>query len=488
VRRLFQSFYARLSTLFLVLTLALGAGFIAIAFSAAAHLFDEVEQLLNREYAGSIAGELAPLVSAGFDEKRVSGAIHYMMVLNPRVEFYLLDAAGRILSYFASPAERLALDSIDPAPLRSFIASGGSRPILGQDPRGAGRRKPFSAAPLRMGGQDGYVYVILEGQGFDRSLAAIRESYYMRAGMAAVLVTLLATLAAGFALFFLLTRRLSVLGQAVKAFQAGDLGRRARVRGSDELGVLGRTFNDMAASLQAGMEKLTQSERMRTELIANISHDLRSPIASIRGSLETIVLKEGELSPEQRRQFVQTSLRNTESLQKLVDELFDLVKLETRQVEPRRESFPLAELAQDVVLKLKPQADRASVLLTADLPPDLPPVRADIGMIERVLSNLIENALRFTPEGGSVRVALSVGDGSVAVCVSDTGSGISPEDLPHIFERFYRADKSRDRSSAGAGLGLAIAKQIVELHGSPLSVESSPGRGARFHFSLPASP
>jgi signal transduction histidine kinase len=339
-----------------------------------------------------------------------------------------------------------------------------------------------------MGGQDGYVYVILEGQGFDRSLAAIRESYYMRAGMAAVLVTLLATLAAGFALFFLLTRRLSVLGQAVKAFQAGDLGRRARVRGSDELGVLGRTFNDMAASLQAGMEKLTQSERMRTELIANISHDLRSPIASIRGSLETIVLKEGELSPEQRRQFVQTSLRNTESLQKLVDELFDLVKLETRQVEPRRESFPLAELAQDVVLKLKPQADRASVLLTADLPPDLPPVRADIGMIERVLSNLIENALRFTPEGGSVRVALSVGDGSVAVCVSDTGSGISPEDLPHIFERFYRADKSRDRSSAGAGLGLAIAKQIVELHGSPLSVESSPGRGARFHFSLPASP
>jgi signal transduction histidine kinase len=401
------------------------------------------------------------------------------------VEIYLLDAQGKVVSYFADPAGTLARSAVDPAPLREFIRSAGRTLIQGPDPRSAARSKPFSAAPLRMGNEDGYVYVILGGQSYDRSLRAIRESYYLRAGLTALLGAVLATLIAGFALFFLLTRRLAALGQAVKAFQAGELGRRVPARGSDELGALGRSFNEMAQAIQAGVEKLRLAERMRTELIANISHDLRSPIASIRGSLETILLKDAELSAEQRRGFLEASARNTESLQRLVGELFDLVKLETRQVEPRREAFQLAELAQDVVLKHRPQAERASVSLSAVLPPDLPLVLGDISLIERVLSNLIENALAFTPAGGTVRVGLAAGEGSVRVSVADTGSGISAEDLPHIFDRFYRADKSRDRASGGAGLGLAIAKQIVELHASPLEVESEPGRGALFTFSLP---
>jgi signal transduction histidine kinase len=374
---------------------------------------------------------------------------------------------------------------VDLAPLVEFIRSGGRLLVQGPDPRSATRFKPFSAAPLRMGKDEGYVYVILGGQSYDRSLQTLRERYYVRAGVTALLGAVAATLIAGFSLFFLLTRRLAALGQAVRGFQAGDFGRRVPARGEDELGDLGRSFNEMAETIQAGVEKLRLAERMRSDLIANISHDLRSPITSLRASLETILLKDAELSAEHRRVFLETSLRSTEGLQRLVGELFELVKLETRQVEPRREAFQLAELVQDVTLKYRPQADRASVTIAALLPPELPLVTADIGLVERVLSNLIENALAFTPAGGSVSVGLATEDEGVSVSVADTGRGIAAEDLPHIFERFYRADKSRDRSSGGAGLGLAIAKEIVELHGGRLLVESEPGRGARFAFRLP---
>ncbi|MGA2974350.1 MAG: HAMP domain-containing sensor histidine kinase [Spirochaetia bacterium] len=487
--RLFRaSFYARLSGIFLLLILALGAGCVIIAFQSSSHLFDDVEQLLNREYARSIADELRPLVAAGFSEERVKSAIHYMMVLNPMVEIYLLDGQGRILAYFLNPAEKILRGSVDLGPVRAFIDSAGRRLALGEDPRTAARSRPFSAAPLAMGAEQGYVYIILGGERYDASLRMIRDSYYVRAGAIAFFLALAATVMVGLSLFFLLTRRLASLSEAVRAFQRGDLERRVEARGRDELGDLGRSFNEMAVTIAASVEKLRLAERMRRELIGNISHDLRSPLASIQGYLETMVLKDAQLSSEERRRFLEVSLRNTASLQRLVEELFELAMLDSGQTAPREEQLQIAELAQDVVLKLAPGAQSAGVSLSVDPVAELPLVSCDIGMIERVLTNLIENALRFTPAGGAVRVTLTPEGQGVRVTVADTGEGIPAEDLPHIFERFYRADKSRERTSGGAGLGLAIARQIVELHKSSLVVESAPGQGARFSFHLSAMP
>ncbi len=486
--RVFRSFYARVSTIFLLLIVILGAGWVLIAFNSARSLFSKVEQVLNRQYARSIAAEIQPMVAGGFDESRVRSAIHYMMVLNPMVEIYLLDARGKILAYFTGPSDRVERGSVDLGPVRRFIQSGGEQLVLGDDPRSSARMKPFSAAPLSMGSADGYVYIILGGEHYDATLRMIRQSYILRAGVVALLLALLCTLIVGLSLFFLLTRPLRSLSDAVRAFQKGERGHRVAVRGSDEVAALGTSFNDMAATIEADMEKLREAERMRRELIGNVSHDLRSPLASIRGYLETILLKDALLSPEERRRFLEISLKNTASLQRLVEELFELVKLDTRQVQLRREPFQAAELAQDAVLKLKPKADEAGVTLVVEGPRDLPLVRGDIGLVERVLTNLIENAVSFTPAGGSVRVALSPRDGGVRVSVIDTGAGIEPEDLPHIFERFYRADRSRDRSHGGAGLGLAIAREIVELHGSALQVESRVNEGTRFSFTLGLSP
>ncbi|HUI71565.1 MAG TPA: HAMP domain-containing sensor histidine kinase [Spirochaetia bacterium] len=487
MRQIFRSFYARISTIFLLLIVVLGAGWVAIAFNSARQLFSAVEQVLNREYARSIAAEIQPMVASGFDENRVRGAIHYMMVLNPMVEIYLLNDAGKILAYFTGPSGKIERSSVDMEPVRKFVASGGERLILGDDPRGATRAKPFSAATLTMGNDTGYVYIILGGERYDATLRMIRQSYILRAGMVALLLALLSTLIVGLSLFFLLTRPLRALSDAVRAFERGESGRRVRVRGTDELAGLARSFNDMAATIEADMEKLREAERMRKELIGNISHDLRSPLASIQGYLETILLKDAQLAPEERRRFLEISLKNTASLQRLVEELFELVKLDTRQVQLKREPFQAAELAQDAVLKLKPGADAAGVVLTVEGPRDLPLVTGDIGLVERVLTNLIENAVAYTPRGGSVKVALSQENGPVQVSVIDTGTGIGPDDLSHIFDRFYRADRSRDRSRGGAGLGLAIAREIVELHGGALHVESKVNAGTRFSFTLSPS-
>ena len=479
-----QSFYAKLSTIFLVLILALGAGSIIIAFSAARHLFDEVEQALNRDYAASIANEIQGKVAGGFSEERIMSEIHYMMVLNPMVEIYVLNEHGEVISYFTHPGETIERTTIDLAPIKEFVHRGPDTLILGDDPRNQSAKKPFSAAPLSMGNDQGYVYVILRGDSFDRSLASLKDNYYLRTGLSTFVFAVLATLVAGLSLFFLLTRKLRLLSQAVKAFEGGEFGRRVSVTGGDEIGDLGRAFNEMAASIEAGVEKLKLAEQQRSEMIANISHDLRGPLTSIRGNLETVLLKEQSLDREERQALLTISLKNVSSFQKLVEDLFELAKLETRQAEPTREPFQLTELAQDVVLKLKRQAEEAGIELSVVRPGDVRPVNADIGMIERVLTNLLENALRFTPAGGSVCVSVDQVDGQVRARVTDTGSGIGVEDLPHVFERFYRADKARNRSIPGTGLGLAIAKQIVELHGGNIGVESTPGSGSTFTFTL----
>jgi signal transduction histidine kinase len=482
---IFRSFYAKLSLIFLILILALGAGSLAIAFSAARHLFDETEQLLNREYASSIALELQPMVVEGFSESGIKNAIHYMMVLNPMVEIYLIDAKGTIKAYFTHPAEKLSQDSIDLVPLEKFISSNGFEPVLGEDPRTGGKRKPFSAAPLLMGEDHGYVYVILRGQSYDRSFEMLRSSYYIRTGLSTFFFAFLATLIVGLFLFFFLTRRLRHLSSAVKAFEAGKYDFRVAIRGSDELGALARAFNEMATSIEAGIENLHQAEHQRSDLITNISHDLRSPLTSIRGHLETMLLKDMKMTDKEGREFLEISLKNVSSFQKLVEELFELAKLETHQIKLRNEAFQIAELVQDVALKIKPSADFSLVTITIDQPEKLSPINGDIGMIERVLTNLLENAIAHTPEKGQVNISIVQKDEELLLTVSDTGSGIAQEDLPHIFERFYRADKSRDRRTPGTGLGLAITKEIVGLHSGRIEADSPEGKGAVFRIFLP---
>lgn len=478
---MFRSFYAKLALIFLSLILLLGIGALVIAFNASGHLFDEVEQLLNREYAQSIALELQPIVEEGFDLENVKHAIHFMMVLNPMVEIYLLDQSGSVLAYFTHPEDKIIRNSINIEPLKQFIESGGLKPVLGDDPRTVNETKPFSAAKLKIGQSDGFVYVILRGQSFDRSLAMVRSSYYLRSGLLTFIIALILTIAVGFILFFYQTRRLKLLSSAAQTFEKGDYSFRINIWGSDEISDLGRAFNQMAESIETGIKKIHFAEKERRDLITNISHDLRSPITSIRGHLETIILKKNNLSISEAEELVQISIKSVKSLQNLIDELFQLANLESGHIELRKESFILTDLVQDIVLKLKGTAEESGMKIVVNSFDRVPLFSGDIGMLDRAITNLIHNALQYCPEGSLVEVIIRYVNG-FEILITDNGNGVPDDDLLHIFERFYRADKSRNRGISGTGLGLAIVKQIIELHDGSITAFNNENGGATFRI------
>ncbi len=469
------SFYSKLSSIFLILILLLGTGILIITFSASGRLFDEVEQVLNREYANSIALELQPIVEDGFSIEKVKSAIHYMMVLNPMVEIYLLNSEGYILAFFTAPGDKLVIDSVNLEPIKHFFEPNVQLPIFGDDPRSINNKKPFSAAKLKMGIDRGFVYVVLRGEEYDRSIKGISTSYYLKTGLSTVLFAILITLVLGFILFFLLTKRLRILNNVVQDFKNGNYKSRVNISGTDELSFLGLTFNEMADLVET-------NAREKSDLITNISHDLRSPLTSIRGHLETIILKDKNLTADERLDYLNISLKNITNFQNLVDKMFELAKLENNQVKTESEAFSIAELTQDVVMKLQPVAERQVIKLKMREPDLFPNIYGDIGMIERALSNIVENAINYTPGKGEVLISLNQNDKYIEIKISDNGVGIDKEDLPKIFDRFYRGSQNK---TPGTGLGLAIVKEIITLHSGKISVESKKDKGTTFIISIP---
>jgi len=226
---------------------------------------------------------------------------------------------------------------------------------------------------------------------------------------------------------------------------------------------------------------------LRRDLIANVSHDLRTPLASLRGYLETLLIMEDSLPVAKRRSYLEIAARQSEHLATLVEELFELARLDFKGLQLNHESLHLGELACDVLQKFQLAADKKQVNLKVEAPERIPFVRADLSLVERVLENLIGNALKHTPAGGSVSVSVTPNSDWVVARVADTGCGIPEEEIPYIFDRFYRVDKSRNTASGGDGLGLAITKRIMKLHDSEITVESTPMVGTCFSFSLPVS-
>lgn len=238
----------------------------------------------------------------------------------------------------------------------------------------------------------------------------------------------------------------------------------------------------MAARIRDQLDELHRQDRLRRDLVAQVSHDLRTPLASMRGYIDTLRMKGDALPASERDDYLGIAQRQAVRLSRLVDELFELATLEARETPPRRESFAPAELVQDVVQKYQLQAQQAKVELRAGLRDGLPRIDGDIALIERALENLIANALDHTAAGGRVDVAVDAVRSELLLQVRDTGCGIGPDALPHIFDRLY----SGDRNGSHGGLGLTITRRIVELHGGSITVDSRVGEGSRFVVCLPA--
>jgi signal transduction histidine kinase len=482
--RALSSFYAKLGLLFLGLVVALGLALAYIAAQSLQRFANETEQKLNMTLASDLARRLEPLLAESIADSLIYSELLEISGINPRIDVYLLDPDGNVLAqYFLGDSGAVASTRVDLTPVHRLLG-GAPPPVLGTDPAYPNRRKPFSAAGIEIMGKSGFLYIILSGAEYDSVVSMIRGSYILRAAGRGLAVVLGVTAILGLLLFRQLTRRLRRVRDSVHRFAQGNLEERVSDSSPDEIGQLAESFNQMADTIVANVDQLKRIDQQRRELVANVSHDLRSPLSSMQGYLETIVIKDEELSQEERRRYMETILSNTRSLARMIAELFELSKLDAHQVTPDIEPFSVAELIQDVVIQLQPRASEGGVQLRADLPAQIDLVAGDVGLIERVLLNLIENAIEFTPAGGTVRVVPSPQNGRLRVSVEDTGTGIPENELPYIFDRFYKVDKSRSAERGGAGLGLAIAQRIVELHDSHLAVESREGAGTTFSFSL----
>ena len=480
-----STLYWRIVGLYLVLLL----GFCAVATFLAAKEFEgflgEVEQRLNRNLAVHLRRELSAALSAQ-DSEAMKQTVRRIGGLNPSIDIYLLASDGRVTAAFTG--KPVLRDHVDIAPIRQFLAQDASLPIRSTDPGDPKANKVFSAAPISSSPGAGYVYAILPGMPFETAAHMVRTSYVLRGAATMLAAILLATSLAGLLLFFILTRRFERLTLTVKQFQEGAFHARAEITPKDQIGRLGATFNEMAATIESQFEALKHTDEARRAFASNISHDFRTPLTALRGYADRLLRAEDRLTAPERREHLSVILKSAAQLEHLANQLGVMVRLDgSGDYVLKLESFAIADLVQDAVLKFAPLAQEHGVSLALIDPENVPQVMGDIALLERVIANLIDNALKNTARGGRVSISLPVSPLHVTFRIEDTGCGIAEDELPLLTQRFFRTAKSRTSNMQGSGLGLAIVNEILKIHGAELKIESRINVGTVFSFMLRVS-
>jgi signal transduction histidine kinase len=424
--------------------------------------------------------EVPPFVDGAVNKDALDKIMHSMMAVNPGLEVYLLDPAGKILSFVVLD-KKVHLKQIDTAPIKKFLQTKGSTLIYGDDPKSPAKQKVFSAAPImHEGNLQGYVYMILAGEEYESAFAMLQNSYLLRMGVQFFFLALLGAFLVGIAGIWLLTRNLRKFTKVVNEFEHGNYHVRMPENASGEWVLLASTFNKMADSILQNIDNLKEVNSLRKELIANVSHDLRTPIAIVQGYLETLEIKDETLTPAQRREYLSTVLKSLKKLNVLVADLFELSKLEARQIQLKKESFVFSELINDMHAKYHLLTKERNIQLEVCLEDKAAIVEADLALMERVIQNLLDNAIKYTPDYGHIEIKMKMmEEKQVQFSISNSGPGIQPAVLPKIFDRYFKG------KSTGSGLGLAIVKNILDIHQARVFVESIPNDYTEFSFVLP---
>jgi len=482
----FSSLYWKIAAIFLIALIIVSVIYLDIAVYTAEMYYQEASQRLNEEVAAHIADENKCFVNGKANDEALKEVFHDIMVINPSIEVYLLDTEGKILTYFA-PNKEIILEYVPLDPIYEFLEVGASTFVMGVDPKNGSMMKGFSVAKVyEESVHRGYIYVILGGEEYENATQFVLGSYMLRLGVRSMTITLIAAALFSLIVIGVLTRNIRKIVNVIRKFKEGDLSARIKLKSKGELREFADSFNEMADTIVKNIEEMKTMDNLRRELVANVSHDLRTPLATIQGYIETILIKADSLSEDERKKYMQTIFNSTERLKNLVSELFELSKLEARETKPNPEPFSLAELVQDIQQKNTVIAEQKNIELSVKFPYDLPMVYADIGMMEKVIQNLLDNAIKFTSDNGKVSIILSPKADEILVEIQDTGLGIAEIELPHIFDRYQRNQRSVQKENEGLGLGLAIVKRILEVHNMEINVESSEGKGTIFSFYIPA--
>lgn len=464
-----NSLFFRLMGAFALVILA---GVVVVTFIANQTTTNEFQQYMFRGQMvqlGDLAGELANYYRARGSWEGVDNALR-------DVSNSMMGGAPNNGAMMGAPnngAMGMSSGGLWLADTRGSIIGSSDNSRVGETITPAERT---DATPIQMDGQtvglliaDPQMMHGITDNAAQEFLARVNRSILLAASAAALIALLL-----GFILFRQITAPLNSLASASEKIAAGDLTARSPVRGDDEIARVGRSFNAMA-------DNLARSETARRNMLADIAHELRNPIGVIQSHLEA--MQDG-VFPLDRDQ-VDSLHEETLLLSRLVGDLRELALADAGQLALNRAPTDLRALIERVVNAFQAQANEREITLTASVPENIPPLNIDAQRIEQVLRNLLSNALCYTLANGVVMVTATQEKNLARVQVHDSGTGIAPEGLPHVFERFWRGDKARSRTQGSTGLGLAIAKQLVEAHGGQIGVESNVGKGTTFWFTLP---
>lgn len=474
----------------LILGMALTYILITSHFSNQHHL--ATQQQINAPIAQHLIdekfAEAEPFLEDGTVNKALFGDLmHDMMAVNRSIEVYLIKNDGQILhSVVLDQDPSKPAQFVDINPINEFIASNYKGLCLGDDPRNPEERKIFSVAPFERNGNSYFIYIILSGEAYQLASTNIFNKYITSFGAGAIALTTGFTLLIGLLLIWFITKNLRTITQVVTQFKDGDLKARIANPEKSDIAVFAHTFNEMADTITANIEEVQSVDELRRQLIANVSHDLRTPLAILKGYAETLQDKSETLTKEESTRYLDVISSNSDRLTKLVEQLFEYSKLEAKQIEPYKEQFSITDLCLDLVSKYDILAKAKGIDLSLSVSNNESVlVYADISLIERALQNLIDNALKFTPSGGFIKVELEKKGAACLIRVNDSGIGIDEEMHATIFERFKQTSDSFKKN--GAGLGLAIVKKILELHECTITVLSKKDAGSTFVFQLPVA-
>ena len=475
----------KITIVFTTLLIILGIVFVQIASKFSKSYYTAAHQELYGDVAKHLSTFTQPFKNGKPDTTVTHDIIHSTMVANPSVEVYLLDTTGKIVDYVV-PDTTVQIHHVNIAKVKQWLTADAMHRPMGDNPKQPNEASIFSAAPVYENGKlAGYVYAVLASEKQKEILQALNNHLYLRLSSYIFFIALAVAFIVGIVTFFLITDSICRIAAVVKRFKEGDYSARIKGYAEGNLGMLTSTFNEMADVIVDNFDKITATDKFRQELIANVSHDLRTPLSIMQGYVETLMIKKDTLSQTDKEKFLSIIHDSSKKLSGLVEQLFQYAKLEANLVVPEKESFFISELASDILMAYQLKAEEKNIRLKMEALPNLPPVFADIALTERIFQNLLDNAFKFTPEGGSITIQLSERNAGISVQVADTGIGIAPEEQAYIFER-YKQLNNKNVPKKGMGIGLAIVKKILELHQSTIEVISEPGKGTAFRFLLPS--
>lgn len=483
----YKSFYGRVGLVFLLVLLLIAASQLLVLGWSFRTLFAQMDQRAHWNIATELGERLQPLLLKTTNYREVERSFFRYWFMNRKLEFHLLDRDGRVLASVAPHSFGITRKSVDTEPIeRALAASHQLLPNYGEDPTdNKRRRRIFSASRVQLKDGPGYIYLIIGGAHFHERIGGTGGFYVIGVLIAGLLTATLAGCVLGAILFFHLTKQLRSISQTVSRYREGDFSARSQTIRDDELGDLTVAVHEMASTIAEQHQALQRQDKLRRDFTASICHDLKSPIASVSAFVETL-MRDNAILDEDERIHCLSLVRDGVDIQKgLIEDLFEISKLEAQERMPKLEELGVKEFlveVQDYFVRRAIEKDISIVVEAAD---ELPSVAADKEMLRRAINNLIENALRYSPEGGTIRVSAETKEGRVEFAVEDQGPGIPIDEQERVFELFYRVEKDRSRQSGGSGLGLAIVKKIIELHHGTVQVVALPENGSRFILAIP---